>query len=151
MKKQLVLFLSVFLLCTLIYINPFQPAPFAPDIVTASGQKAEVVEGSYCWNSFLRAQCVDKVYTSAHHMASSAKVKKVLPGEVIEIHYPRQPRTIVELMEWKNEDRGTEISLEENQFSAPQEPGMYFYSIQSDWIRGDGIHAFRLEVVSESK
>ena len=151
MKKQLVLFLSVFLLCTLIYINPFQPAPFAPDIVTASGQKAEVIEGSYCWSSFIGIKCVDKVYTSGYDMASSAKVKKVAPGEVIEIYYPRQPGTTVELIEWQNENQSTEAPLTKNEFTAPKDPGIYYYSVQADWRRGDGEHAFRIEVVSESK
>lgn len=151
MKKQVVLFLSVFLLCTLIYINPFQSSPFAPDIVTATSTKAEVIEGSYCWSALIRARCVDKVYTSGYDMASSAKATKVAPGEVIEIHYPRQPGTPVELTEWLNETQSNEAPLTKNEFTAPKDPGMYYYSVQADWRRGDGEHAFRIEVVSESK
>lgn len=147
MKKYIWLTIILLLGSFLIYADPFQSAPYAPEIETEEKEQVDVTEGSYCWGSRLLFQCVDKIYTGAIDMAADAEVIEVHPEEVLTIDYSRQPiEDSLELTLWESESEQKRIEVNDGQFQVPSEPGEYIYLLQAEWKKGDGNHAFRIKV-----
>lgn len=151
MKKYMWLIIILFIGSFFIYADPFQSAPYSPVIKTEEKETVDVTEGSYCWGSRFMFQCVDKVFTSAIDMAEAADLIEVRPGEVLIIDYSRKPMDgTLELTLWKSETEQERVEVNNMQFTAPSEPGEYVYEMRANWKKGDGIHAFRINVVPSS-
>lgn len=151
MKKYMWLTIILLLGSFFIYTDPFQSAPYEPDIETEQKEHLNVTEGSYCWGSSLLFQCVDKIYTSPIDMAAAVSVVDVRPGEVLTIDYSRHPiEDSLELTLWESETKQERIEVNDLQFKAPSEPGEYVYLVQANWKKGDGNHSFRIKVVPPS-
>ena len=88
-RKVIISLSSLLLLVILVCIAPYQLLSLGPPSpsVKVGLSKIKTTEGSYCWNSFFNAKCVDKIYTSPYDMADTHSPKVVEPNEQIKIRF----------------------------------------------------------------
>jgi|SRR5690625_411636 len=122
--------------------------------IEIEGEKYETKLGSYCWgpNSNGKAECVDTA--GPVMLLEDEEPIQVLAGEKVTLimDYTPKPNEI-HLSQIKNDD-GTEIEVNNNQFTAPNEKGTYIYDYGVWWMdeenenlsHGDAFYAFVLEV-----
>ncbi|MET3507802.1 hypothetical protein [Halalkalibacter oceani] len=116
--------------------------------IVIENEKYETKLGSYCWAS----ECVDTV--GPVELLKEKEPIVVNPGETIffSMDYDPLPNEI-----YLNEINGTnerEILIDENEFSAPMQKGIYYYSYGVWWkdekrenvSNGDAFYAFVLKV-----
>jgi hypothetical protein len=130
----------------LFVFEPFRSEPPTPT-VTSGDIEIATTQGSYCWDSLLSAQCVDKVYTSPLDMAKEHKPTVVSPNEEIKISFKNEPISdTLEVEKWIDKDNIENVEMQNNSIVAPKEKGIYVYHILADWEQGDGNYAFSIEV-----
>lgn len=144
MKRTLVLAVLLILVVCIIVFEPFRGAPPNPD-VEANGKDVPTVQGSYCWNSLLRSQCVDKTYRDGLDLAKRKTPVTVSAGASVRIELSGDLKS-VKLSQWNDQKQGSPVALKKNQFNAPIEPGLYAYELNSRWKQGDGQFGFSLKV-----
>ena len=144
MKRTLVLVVLLILVVCIIVFEPFRGAPPNPD-VEANGKNVPTVQGSYCWNSLLRSQCVDKTYRDGLDLAKRKTPVTVSAGASVRIELSGDLKS-VKLSQWNDQKQGFPVALKKNQFNAPTEPGLYAYELNSRWKQGDGQFGFLLKV-----
>jgi hypothetical protein len=146
MKKGFI-YSSVFLIPLFFFIvkyEPFSNNPPTP-IIKAGITNIASTEGSYCWNGFLYAQCVDKIYTSALDMADNYNPKVVAANEKITIKFRKKPSEAIEVF-FISKGSSEKVPLINNKFDAPSESGIYYYSVTTRWKQGGGNYGFSIEV-----
>ncbi|MDQ0270374.1 hypothetical protein [Cytobacillus purgationiresistens] len=125
-----------------------------PDVlIEANGKTYETVLGSYCWSEGFHSTCVDTA--GPIELLKDREPIKVKPGESITIlmDYKPKPKEY-ELYQVKENNKDTEISLQDHQFTGPSSKGVYFYSYGVWWLdeedsnmsNGDAFYAFSIEV-----
>ncbi|UKS57431.1 hypothetical protein [Exiguobacterium acetylicum] len=144
MKRVLMLAILLILVVCIIVFEPFRGAPPNPE-VEAQGKDVPTVQGSFCWDSLLRSQCVDKTYRNGLDMVKKQTPVNVSAGESVRVELSGNPEQ-VELIQWNDQKKESRISLNNDQFKAPMEPGVYAYELQSRWKKGDGQFGFALKV-----
>ena len=108
--------------------------------VTADGISVPVSQSSYCWGS----KCAD--YADAKTMLQNNNKTAMRPGTAIKIAFKgAEPR---ELHVTQQTSDGTfgEVKPEGNSFSAPTEPGIYYYAVSGWWKGGSSSGVFAIEV-----
>ncbi|WP_341462621.1 hypothetical protein [Heyndrickxia oleronia] len=108
--------------------------------------------GTYCWSSNNKGVCVDTA--GPVELLKDQKPIHTKPGETIQfvMDYKPQPNQfhVVQI----NEDEELEIPVKNNQFTAPTQKGIYYYSYGVWWMdkkdknlsHGDAFYAFAIEV-----
>lgn len=146
MKKSSVFIVIGILIIVLIIFKPFRLEPPTPKISAAETQ-IPTTQGSYCWDGFLFAQCVDTIHTTPIDMTESHTPTRVSKNEKIAIEFPigYQPKTL-KLEQWLDENNSKVIEINSGKINAPNESGIYAYHIIADWNQGDGNYAFLIEV-----
>ncbi|MGG0719302.1 hypothetical protein ABE096_17125 [Robertmurraya massiliosenegalensis] len=121
--------------------------------VVVNDQEYETVLGTYCWSGGWNSGiCVDTAGPT--ELLKEKETITVKGGErvTIKIDFEPQP-TEIHVEQFINET-GIEVPLEGLQFSVPEEPGVYYYSIGAWWLDeedenvslGDAFYAIALEV-----
>ena len=129
---------------------------FPPNVnIKIDSKEHETKLGSYCWESNAKgkAECVDTA--GPLELLEDVKTIKVNAGEQIKLimDYTPKPNKI-HLSQMKSNHDEMEIEVKDNQFTAPNEKGIYFYSYGFWWMdeedkdlsHGDAFYAFSLEV-----
>ena len=117
-------------------------------VVEVGNERYETVLGTYCWKS----ACVDTA--GPIELMEGKETIKVQPSETITLVMDYEPLpSEISLVEYK-ENVETEVEVQGNQFTAPAEKGIYYYSYGVWWMSekeenvsyGDASYAFALEV-----
>ncbi len=126
--------------------EPFRSEPPTPN-VTIGNVNIPTIQGSYCWEGLISAQCEDKAYTSLFEMASTHKPTVVLPNENIIIKFKKKPIGVTMKAEkWLDEDNIQKVELKNGSNMVPKETGVYVYQVIANWEKGRGNYAFLIEV-----
>lgn len=144
MKRTLVLVVLLILVVCIIVFEPFRGAPPNPD-VEANRKDVPTVQGSYCWDSLLRSQCVDKTYRDGLDLAKGKTSVTVSAGAPVRVELSGDLKS-VKLIQWNDQKQESRITLNNDQFNAPTKPGIYAYELNSRWKQGDGQFGFLLKV-----
>ncbi|WP_225986053.1 hypothetical protein [Psychrobacillus glaciei] len=124
-----------------------------PNVLIEIGKETyETKLGTYCWNNENNGVCVDTVGpiellkgTEPIHVKSGDQIKFVMNYE------PKPNEFSVTQM---NNSEQIEISIKDNQITAPTEKGTYYYSYSVWWMddhlenvsNGDAFYAFVIQV-----
>ncbi|MEK3934251.1 hypothetical protein MKY41_02950 [Sporosarcina sp. FSL W7-1349] len=104
--------------------------------------------GTYCWGT----KCVDTV--GPVEMLGETEPISAKPGETISFEVDHRPGPSAIHVEQFADGNQIEVPAKDNQFPAPTEPGIYYYSIGAWWMdeedenlsHGDAFYAFKIEV-----
>ncbi len=144
MKRGLTLAVLLILVVCIIVFEPFRGTPPNPE-VEANGKDVPTVQGSYCWSSLFRSQCGDKIYRNGLDMAKEQKPVNVSAGAPVRVELSGDLKS-VKLIQWDDQKQESPVTLNNDQFNAPTEPGIYTYELNSRWKQGDGQFGFSLKV-----
>src|SRR5690625_3747724 len=121
--------------------------------VEVDGESYETILGSYCWDiSKGESECVDTA--GPVDLLKDEEPIQIKTGEQIKLNMDYKPKpNKMHLSQIVNDDE-VEIEINDNQFTAPDEKGTYFYSYGVWWMdeedkdlsQGDAFYAFAIEV-----
>lgn len=125
MKKILISLIAVGILASIVYLvsNSKPPKP----TITVENKTVEVVQGSYCWQGFMNAQCVDTISPPELIQHYEMKPVVVSPGAALNVKFNRKPNTL-SVSIWENEN--------DSGLLAPKEKGIYIYTVSASWKKG---------------
>ncbi len=123
-------------------------------VVEVDGEDYETTLGSYCWESSSKGNsiCVDTA--GPKELVKDKEPIQIKAGQQITLKMDYTPKpNKIHLTQIKN-DVETEIEMRDNQFTVPNEKGIYFYSYGVWWMdekveytsKGDAFYAFVIEV-----
>lgn len=122
-------------------------------IVEIDGETYETILGSYCWDvSKGVSECIDTA--GPVDLLRDKEPIQIKAGEEITFNMDYTPKpNKIHLSQIKSDDE-MEIEINENQFTAPEEKGTYFYSYGVWWMdeeeehlsHGSASYAFSIEV-----
>lgn len=127
--------------------------PKPPNASIKIGDKTyETKLGTYCWNKNGKGICVDSA--GPVEMLKDQKPIVVKPGDKIKFIMDYEPKPNEIDVQQINGEKETEVVVKDNQFNAPTEKGIYYYSYGVWWNNekeenvsdGDAFYAFVLEV-----
>lgn len=143
--KKLIVCLSVILVAAIVYVASYNQPP--QPVIVAKEQDIKAVRGSYCWEGFISAQCVDTispVQLVSHHKLQPVTVS---PGAKIQITFQRKPiENTIHASRWLSEEEQEAVPLTNNVMIAPNENGMYTYSFSAAWEKGSASYVFVVRV-----
>lgn len=111
--------------------------------VTAGGDRIPVSQSSYCWGN----ECAD--YADAKSMLEDKRKTAVAPGATIKIAYKGVMRfdpNKLHVTQQASDGSFSEVKLDGKAFSAPKEPGLYYYAVSGWWKQGSSSGVFAIEV-----
>lgn len=125
-----------------------------PDvIVEIDSETYETILGSYCWDvSKGKSECVNTA--GSVDLLKDKEPIQIKAGETILLKMDYTPKPSKIHFTQINNGNQTEIELNDNQFMAPDEKGIYFYDYGVWWMDekventslGDAFYAFAIEV-----
>ena len=103
-------------------------------------------KGGYQWErkKGLQVEVVTTDHASINQMAEQIVPIPVQVKEIISIELEDKPT--YELYLWNETEREQEVSVESDQFTAPEEKGIYIYEVFATWKNGEQSFAFVVEV-----
>ena len=123
--------------------------PFGPPAMSVSAGEHSVsaAQGSFCWVGFTSSKCVDALSPPELVKYHNLKPIPVSPGEKLKITFQSLPlANTVGISRWISDVDAKAVSLNGNILIAPNEKGMYVYSIYGSWEKGSSGYAFVIEV-----
>ncbi|RHW41473.1 hypothetical protein D1B31_07020 [Neobacillus notoginsengisoli] len=143
--KEVVIFLSlvtgIYLILTLIPVGPPTLA------VSAGNQHMTAARASFCWEGIIHSKCEDTISPPELVKHHNLKPIVVSPGEEVKIAFKKVPlKDSVGISRWVSDIDAERATLNGNIFTAPDEKGIYVYSIHGSWERGSSGYAFVIEV-----
>lgn len=121
--------------------------------IEIDSESYETILGSYCWDiSKGESECVDTA--GPVDLLKDEEPIQIKAGEQIKLNMDYKPKpNKMHLSQLENDDE-VEIEINDNQFTAPDEKGTYFYSYGVWWMdeedkdlsHGDAFYAFVIEV-----
>ncbi|MFF2878673.1 hypothetical protein ACFVR2_20370 [Gottfriedia sp. NPDC057991] len=121
-------------------------------MVQIANQTYDTKLGTYCWQTKGQGECVDTA--GPVQLLEGKKPIEVKPGENVKIIINYNPKPNEIHLTQINNSKEAEILLVRNQFSAPINKGVYYYSYGVWWMdkkdkhlsHGDASYVFALEV-----
>jgi hypothetical protein len=121
-------------------------------IVQVENQTYDTKLGTYCWQSKGQGECVDTA--GPVELLDGKKPIEVKPGDPVKIKMNYNPKPNEIHLTQINNNKESEILLVKNQFTAPINKGVYYYSYGVWWMdkkdehtsHGDASYVFALEV-----
>ncbi|WP_176547354.1 hypothetical protein [Bacillus sp. AFS053548] len=121
-------------------------------MVQVEDQTYDTKLGTYCWQSNGQGECVDTA--GPVELLKGKKPIEVKPGENVKVIMNYNPKPSEIHLTQFNNNKESEIVVVKNQFSAPINKGVYYYSYGVYWMdkkdehlsHGDAFYAFALEV-----
>lgn len=153
MKKQLV---AVILFVGLVLVgcsNGGLPGKKPPKVfIELNNERFETKLGTYCWKSGNNGICVDTA--GPEELLEGKKPLRVKAGEKVKLAMDFEPKPNEINLTQMSGEKETEVELTNQQFTAPLEKGLYYYSYSVWWMdekeknvsNGDAFYAFALEV-----
>lgn len=117
---------------------PLPPAP----TVSAAGIPVPVVRNQHCWED--SKICVENLTPTKLVEAKDLTPTAIPPGVLLRLAFPVPPRH-VQVDRWEGE-RPETVPVEDDAWKAPEEPGVYTYSITADWPQRAAGYAVLVEV-----
>ncbi|WP_043931236.1 hypothetical protein [Bacillus sp. EB01] len=125
-------------------IIPFGPPGLS---VSAGEQSVSAARGSFCWEGYIREKCEDTPSPPELVKLHNLKPIVVSPGEEIKIAFKKIPiADTVGISRWVSDIGAEAASLNGNILTAPDEKGIYVYSMYGSWEKGSSGYAFVIEV-----
>lgn len=121
--------------------DPKAPLPQAPT-VTAAGISVPVVLNRHCWDG--GKVCAENLTPSKLVEEKGLTPTAVPSGSRLRLAFPVPPRSI-QVDRWEG-DRAETVPIEDDAWKAPEEPGVYTYSITADWVKRGAGYAVLVEV-----
>lgn len=125
------------------------PAAF----IEVNGKRHETVLGTYCWSGEKEGICVDTA--GPVQLLEGKEPVEVQPGETIRLMIEGKPQPSDMELILVQDDQHIPIEVKDDQFTAPQEKGVYYYSLGAWWKAeenpdvslGDAFYAFVIKVI----
>ncbi|WP_069187977.1 hypothetical protein [Bacillus sp. FJAT-27251] len=137
--------------CTNVGLTQHEPKP--PKVfIEFANETSETVLGTYCWSYDGQSECADAA--GPVELLKGRDTIKVNPGEKITFIMDFEPKpNKADLIQISNNEE-SEVKVSNNQFSAPTQKGIYYYSYGAWWMdekeenvsKGDAHYAFAIEV-----
>lgn len=153
MRKYLLIAAVVFIIaltgCNHVETNVGKP----PEVFVKIGDENYRTElGTYCWSGNGIGECVDTA-GSIELWAGKTPIK-VKPGEEIKFVMDYEPKPNKSYVTQMFNGEKTEIVVDDHQFTAPTQSGVYYYDYGVWWMdekeanvsNGDAFYAFAIEV-----
>ena len=121
--------------------DPKAPLPPAPT-VSAAGVPVPIVFNQHCWDD--GKVCAENLTPTKLVKAKRLTPTTVPPGALLRFAFQVPPR-FVQVDHWKG-DRPETVPVEDDAWKAPEEPGVYTYSITADWPQRGAGYAVLVEV-----
>lgn len=137
MKKYISLFLSVFLLASC-QMGP--PSLF----VKADGKSMAVYEGSYCWESFGKGECVST--GGPADLIEEDKPPAVSAQSEVTLSFSEKPDELHVTCEGSMERIKITGENGKASFALPDEPGVHVYTAAGRWEQGSAVYMFQVQV-----
>ncbi len=120
--------------------------------IEIDNKKFETKLGTYCWQGDGKSECVDTA--GPVELLEGKKPIKVKSGENITFVMDYEPKPNKFHVVQISNNKETEVIVTDNRFTAPTQPGVYYYSYGVWWMdekeanlsHGDAFYAFVLEV-----
>ncbi|MEH6944734.1 hypothetical protein [Bacillus sp. JJ722] len=120
--------------------------------IELNDERFETVLGTYCWKSGNDGICVDKA--GPKELLEGKKPVRVKAGEKVKLVMDFEPKPNEIHLTQISGEKETEVELTSQQFTVPNEKGLYYYSYGVWWMdekeknvsNGDAFYAFALEV-----
>lgn len=121
-------------------------------LIEVGNELYETKLGEYCWGNNKATTCVD--IAGPVELLKDKKPIDVQPGEKVTIVMDYEPKPNEMHVTQFNENIETDIILSNNQFTVPEENGIYYYAYNAGWTdekdatvsKGNVLYAFVLEV-----
>lgn len=121
--------------------NPPRPT------ITIENNELKVVQGSYCWEGIMSAECMDKISPAELIGSNNIKPVVVSPGAELTIDYEQKPKeNTLYVSIWLNNEQTKEVQLHNNKLFVPTEKGIYIYGVSASWEKGSSSNVFVIEV-----
>lgn len=152
MNKRLLPVITLILLILSGCVNGGMSGAKPPKVyIEIEGETHETTLGTYCWGN----TCVDTV--GPIEILEGKDPIKIKPGETISVEMNYEPKPNEFHVLQMSDGMETEVTLQDNHFTAPTEQGIYYYSYGAWWMdekeenvsNGDAFYAFVLEVESQ--
>lgn len=121
--------------------DPKAPLPPAPT-VTAAGIPVPVIPNRHCWDG--GRICAENLTPTKLVEEKGLTPTAVPPGSRLRLAFAVPPRS-VRVDRWEG-DRAETVPVEDDAWKAPEEPGVYTYSISADWPKRGAGYAVLVEV-----
>lgn len=152
MKKWLVLSFILFNLVGCSDNNAMVGEKPPKVLIEVANELYETKLGEYCWGNNKVNTCVD--IAGPVELLKDKKPIDVHPGEKVTIVMDYEPKPNEMHVTQFNENIETDIILSNNQFTVPEENGIYYYAYNAGWTdekdatvyKGNVLYAFVLEV-----
>ena len=124
-----------------------------PDVIIETGKESyHTTLGTYCWHGNGKGVCVDTA--GPVELLEGKPPIIVKPGELITFGMEYEPKPNEIHLSQITGETEVEVEVENSQFTAPEEKGIYYYSYGVGWMdekqenvsNGDAFYAFVLEV-----
>jgi hypothetical protein len=121
--------------------------------IEINNKRFETTLGTYCWSSEGKGTCVDKV--GPVELLEGKKPIQVSAGVKIKFGMDFNPKpNKFHVIQISSSGKETEVVVQNNEFTAPLEKGVYYYSYGVWWMdekedhlsHGDAFYAFVIEV-----
>ncbi|PUB11442.1 hypothetical protein C8K15_11370 [Paenisporosarcina sp. OV554] len=124
--------------------NEFPPS--IPGVVKVNNTKHEMVAGGYKWEreQGSETQVVQTDAASPYQIGEDFKAITLEQNQKITIEIEENPELVVYL--WNKDGREKEITLNENQITAPASKGRYIFEVLAKWTNGEVSYTFVAEV-----
>jgi hypothetical protein len=124
--------------------NEFPPS--TPGVIKVNNTQYEMGVGGYKWERKLgsETQIVQTDAASPYQIAEDFKVISLEQNQKVRIDIEENPHLVVYL--WNKAGREKEITINENQITAPASKGRYIYEVLAKWTNGEVSYTFVAEV-----
>ncbi|MBM0066524.1 hypothetical protein [Alkalicoccobacillus gibsonii] len=134
---------------------PSPPLTIVPPLltVTINDEILSTTQGSYCWSEERSkkhsiSECADTEDPLLLEKAKEGEAPSFAPNSNVTISYSgaEDPKTLGVVFQTADDDSEVEVTLDQQDFELPDEPGVYYYRTFASWDIGDTSHAFRVAV-----
>ena len=110
--------------------------------VTYQNEPIEVLQGSYSWRTLFSGVEADSPIPP--ELVEKIPPTNVGPQSNIKVTFDYKPNNI-DVFLW-NDAVPQKYNIDHNRVIMPKNKGIYVFEIRAEWIQGDSIYAFKIEV-----
>ncbi|MEY8749364.1 hypothetical protein [Alkalicoccobacillus gibsonii] len=134
---------------------PSPPLTIVPPLLTViiNDEILSTTQGSYCWSEerskkHSMTECADTEDPLLLEKAKEGEAPSFAPNSPVTISYSgaEDLETLGVVFQTAGNDTELEVTLDQQEFELPDEPGVYYYRTFASWEIGDTSHAFRVAV-----
>ena len=124
--------------------NDFPPT--MTGIIEVNGQQYDMAKGNYRWErkEGMETQVIQTDAASPYQVADDFEAIPISQSEIIHINIEEEPSITV--YPWDENGRQKEVSVNNNQFEAPESAGKYVYEVLAQWSNGEVSYTFAVDI-----